>query len=474
MNVLFVTVEAYPFQKVGGLGDVSYSLSKALNSLGVKVNIIMPKYRCNKKLKKRMKFINRFKTFIGWKMVECQLWCAKYENITYYFIDNPYYFYRDNVYGYVDDNEKYIFFSKAVLEGLKYLDDFKVDILHCNDWHSALVIPLKNIYYKGNKYYEGIKTVFTIHNLCYQGLYDKKSTFWMLGIDEKKYYVEDKFKFNNGVSFIKWGISEADKITTVSTQYSKEIRTYEHGCGLEKMLIKRECDLIGIENGIDITLFDPKDDKKIYINYSKDTVSNKSINKKHFKKEFGIFEGDMPLLGMVSRLVDQKGIDLIINNMQEIIDKGIQLVILGSGELEIEEKLKCLEQKFRGNLKVFIKYDDDLAHKIYAASDFFLMPSKYEPCGTSQLIAMRYGTMPIVRYVGGLADTVSSLNKETLTGTGIIFNKYSKLGILNAIDNAIKIFYDNNIKEVMIKNCMQFCSDWKQSALKYKELYKSI
>lgn len=474
MNVLFVTAEAYPFKKVGGLGDVSYALPKALNSLGNRENIIMPKYRCEKKYKKRLKFLSRFKTFIGWKTVECTLWVSKFDNITYYFVDNPFYFYRDSVYGYEDDNERYIFFCKAVLESLKYINDFKVDIIHCNDWHTSLIIPLKDIYYSNNSYYKNIKTVFTIHNLCYQGIYNKNDTFWMLGIDDKKYYTEDKFKYGNGVSFIKWGIAEADKIVAVSSQYSKEIRTIQYGCGLEDVLERRQSDLLGIENGIDNDIFNPELDDIIYSKYSVNNIENKSINKFKFKEEFYLKSGDMPLIGIVSRLVDQKGIDLIELALENIIHMGFQVAVLGSGNKEYEISLKSIEKKHRDNLKVFIKYDEALSHKIYAASDFFLMPSKFEPCGLSQLIAMKYGSIPIVRRVGGLVDTVKDFDYSSLNGNGITFFNYYVEELMLTVERAKKMYNNRYIKDKAVKNCMMYDSTWRKSALKYNEIYKEL
>jgi starch synthase len=475
MEVLFVTAESYPFMKVGGLGDVSYALPKNLIEMGVDIRVIMPKYRFPKKIKRKMKKIAHFTTYIGWKTVDCNLFTIKSEGVQYYFIDNPFYFYRTNAYGYHDDHERFIFFSKAVLEGIKYMGDFKPNILHCNDWHSALVIPLKSTYYLGNTIYDNIRTIFTIHNILYQGVYGK-DILWMLGLDESKYFTDSTLKYYEGISFMKWAILTADRITTVSKTYSEEIREPELGYGLNNILEKRKQLLSGIQNGIDYEVFDPAADRDIYFNYDLYNLDNKYKNKLKVQEELSFkVDKEIPLISMITRLTDQKGVGLLEGIVGQLMELDIQLIIIGTGEDHYEQDLRYFSKKYNNKFRAVIEFNETLSKKIYSASDMFLMPSKFEPCGLSQLIAMRYGTVPIVRSTGGLKDTVIDYSEYTGEGDGFTFKGYDALEFYNVIKRAVDIF--NRDKVLWKKLCTRIMSkdnSWKVSSYKYKRLYEKL
>lgn len=474
MGVLFVTAEAYPFMKVGGLGDVAYSLPKSLKQIDVDIRVVMPKYKFPKKIKRKMKKVANYTTYIGWKTVDCTLFTLKLEGVQYYFIDNPFYFYRPEAYGYHDDNERFIFFSKAVLEGIKYMDGFNIDILHCNDWHSSLVIPLKDTYYRGNTIYDNIRTVFTIHNILYQGIYGR-DLLWMLGLDEKEYFTEDKLKYGEGISFMKWAILSADRVTTVSKTYSEEIRLQYLGYGLHNILERRKHLLTGIQNGIDYDAFNPKEDKNIYFNYHSDDLNSKHKNKLKLQEELGLsVDVNIPVIGMVTRLTDQKGIGLLEGVINELMSENIQLIITGTGENHYEEDFRYFESKY-DNLKTVLRFDEGFSRKVYAGSDIFLMPSKFEPCGLGQLIAMRYGTVPVVRATGGLKDTVKDYNKYADDGEGFTFKEYDTVEFLNAIKRSLDVFNNNKDSWNRLSiRIMNKDSSWRLSAEKYKKLYRKL
>ncbi|MDD7796423.1 glycogen synthase [Clostridium sp. 'White wine YQ'] len=473
MKVLFVSVEAYPFMKVGGLGDVAHGLPKALKGIGVDVRIIMPKYKLAKKLKKKLKFVTRFKTYIGWKTIECSLWSAIEDGLQYYFIDNPFYFYRENAYGYGDDEERFIAFSKGVLESIKYIGDFTPDIIHCNEWHSSLIIPLKKIYYEEEDKYKSIKTVFTIHNIMYQGQCHK-DMLWMLGIDEEKYYKEDELKNNEGINMMKWAIKYADKVTTVSPSYAEEIKEEHNGFGLSKFIKDKGEDFKGILNGIDYEVFNPEEDSNLFRRYNIDSIQLKRENKIELQRELGLEEDcEIPLVSLVSRLTEQKGIGLLISNIDELMRRDIQLVIAGTGQTIYEESLKILSEKYKGRLAVILKFDISISSRIYGASDLFLIPSKFEPCGLTQMISMRYGTLPLVRETGGLKDTVKEFNNLTGIGNGFTFKNYSAIDMIEALDRALTIYKNKEMWNLVQKNAMLQDNSWNLSAKEYYELYKN-
>lgn len=473
INVLFVTSEAYPFMKTGGLGDVAYSLPKSLKKLGIDIRVIMPKYKFEKKIRRRMKKMANFTTYIGWTTVSCSLWTINHDGVKLYFIDNPYYFYRGNAYGYYDDGERFIYFSKAVLESIKYLK-FQPDIVHCNDWHSALVIPLKDIYYKNDLRYSNIKTVFTIHNILFQGLFSK-DILWMLGLDEDKYFTDDALKYCDSVSFMKWAILSADKVTTVSNSYAEEIKESYISFGLSSVFRKRKDKIYGILNGIDYDVFNPEKDKELFKNFDYMSIENKEENKLMLQKELNLtVDKDIPIISVITRLTDQKGLDLIESSMSFLMKRNIQLIVNGVGNKNYECMLRYMENKYKGKMKACIEFNSEFAKRIYASSDMFLMPSKFEPCGLGQMIAMRYGTVPIVRNTGGLKDTVEEFNKYTKQGNGFTFDDYSVGSMITAVDNAIKIYKDKDLWSTLIKNDMKMDNTWDKSAKEYINLYSKL
>lgn len=469
MKVLFVTAEAYPFAKVGGLGDVALGLPKALKEKSIDIRVIMPKYKFPKYYRKKIKILAKYETFIGWRTVPCVLEYCNYKGIDYYFIDNPDYFYREKVYGYGDDDERFIFFSKAVLEGIRYLKDFVPDILHCNDWHSSMVIPLKDIYYKEDKY-RNIKTLFTIHNLAYQGQFGK-NTLWMLGIDEERYYTEKELKHNEGINFMKWAISKSDMVTTVSTSYSKEVKEKHYGFGLEKVLKDKDENFLGILNGIDYNLF------KVPIKNGtiKDLIKYKKVNKRKLQEKLNlVVDENTPIISVISRLVNQKGISLLISNIQEFVDRGMEIIISGTGESYYEEVLMELESRYKGRVKTIIDFNINLANEIYLSSDLFLAPSKFEPCGLTQMISMRYGTIPIVRAVGGLKDSVKEFNFLTKKGNGFVFKDFESRDMLDSLDRALDIYRNKNLWNKVVENAFYSDNSWNKGAEKYKDIYDKL
>ena len=473
MKVLFVTAEAHPFVKVGGLGEVAYSLPKALIDSDVDVRVIMPKYKFSKKIRRRMKLIANYKTYIGWKTVDCQLWYLKLNGIKYYFIGNSFYFYRENVYGYGDDDERFIYFSKAVLEGIKYMKDFEPSIIHCNDWHSSMVIPLKKLYYHEDIAYQNMKTLFTIHNIAYQGAFGK-DTLWMLGLKEND-IKDTNLEYFDGISFMKWAIAESDKINTVSKTYAKEIKEEAFSLGLSQIIRKRQNNLVGILNGIDYEVYDPLKDKDIFFNYDSSKINLKLDNKLKLQSELLLEQDqDIPMISVVSRLVDQKGIGLIEAAMHSLMQKNIQLIIMGSGSEYFENNLKCLEKKYNNKLRVITEFSNEKSKQIYAASDLFLMPSKFEPCGLGQLIALRYGAIPIVRSTGGLKDTIKEYSPYNQNGNGFTFKDYSVQPMLECMDRAINIYKDKDKWNSLVTSAMEEDNTWQKSSLEYKKLYQNM
>lgn len=474
MRVLFMTAEAYPFVKVGGLGDVAWGLPSALKDIDVDIRLIMPKYKFPKSYRKNIKIIARYKTFIGWKTVDCTLGHCKLNGLDYYFVDNPEYFYRKNVYGYGDDDERFIFFCKAALEGIKYLEDFTPDIVHSNDWHSALGVTLKDIYYKDDKRYKDIKTVFTIHNMAYQGQLGRDA-LWMLGIDEDIYYNEKELKYHEGINLMKWAINKADMVTTVSPTYANEVKESYYGFGLSEYVINKGNRFNGILNGIDYSVFNPQVDKSIYKKYDENSLENKKLNKLELQRELELNIGEeIPLISMICRLTNQKGVGLLISSVQELIDRGMEVIISGRGEECYEEAVMELEKRYKGRVKGLINFDMTLANKIYAASDMFLIPSKFEPCGLTQMISMKYGTIPIVRSTGGLKDTVREFNLITNKGNGFTFKNYDCRDMIDSIDRALQVFRDKESWSSLVLNAIREDNSWGKSAEKYKELYYEL
>ncbi len=475
MKVLFVASEAAPFLKTGGLADVAHSLPKYLKKSGVDVRVIMPKYgKISDEFKEKMDHIAEYTVPVGWRNQYCGLDHLKYDGIDFYFMDNEYYFKRNEPYGHFDDGEIFSFFSRGVLESIKYIEGFIPDIIHCNDWHTGMVPVLLDAFYRYDVRFKDIKTIYTIHNLKYQGIFSKNILTELLGLDYS-YFTEDKIKFYDAVSFMKGGIVYADIVNTVSQSYADEIRTPYYGENLDGLLNSVSYKLYGIVNGIDHDAYNPRRDKNIPKTFGLTTMKNKLVNKAELQKQLGLpVDKDIPVIGLVSRLVNQKGLDLIKGVIEEILHLDMQLVILGTGDQAYEDLFEYYSHIYPEKLSSNIGFSDKLAKLIYAGSDMFLMPSLFEPCGIGQLIALRYGTVPIVRETGGLKDTITPYNKFTGEGNGFSFTNYNAHDMLNVIQLAIETYKDKKQWLVIQKNGMKAETSWKDSAKKYNELYKKL
>lgn len=474
MNILIVASEAHPFIKTGGLGDVIGALPVALNDLGADVRVVIPNYRdIKKEIKENLKYIDNFTVNVGWRNQYCGILEYEHEGVKFYLLDNEYYFNRGGLYGYYDDGEKFAFFDRAVLEFAKHID-WVPDILHCNDWQTGMVPVLLKLEYSKEEKFKNMKTMFSIHNLFFKGMFDPKVLPELFGYDYES--------FNNGslehygaVSFLKGGINYADKVTTVSKSYAEEIKTPEYGEQLEGLLRYRSSALEGIVNGIDYKEYNPEEDKYIYSTYSVNDLENKKINKEELQKELGLtVNKDVPMIGLVSRLTHQKGCDLIINILEELLKEDIQVVVLGTGDYMYEESFKSFQGRHPNKISANIKFSNELAHKIYAASDMFLMPSLFEPCGLGQLIALRYGSIPIVRETGGLKDTVTPYNEYDETGNGFGFKNYRFEELLNIIKYALKIYENKDKWNNIVRQAMSADNSWEKSAKEYIEIYNQL
>ncbi len=476
INLLFVTSEADPFLKVGGLGDVSHALPKALKKVGVNVRVILPKNGdIPKEFTDKMKLIATFTVPVGWRNQYAGLFHLEFEGINFYFLDNEYYFKRHIPYGHYDDGEIFSFFCRGVLEAIKYIPDFTPDILHCNDWHTGMIPVFLKAFYKNEVKYKNIKTVFTIHNLKYQGVFSKDILSELLGLDDS-YFSEDKLKFYDGVSFMKGALIYSDVVTTVSETYAKEITYPFYGERLNGLIIQLGNKVHGIINGIDYSLYDPRKDSKLYENFGLTTLKKKLKNKTELQKRLGLpVDENIMMVGIVTRLVSQKGLDLIKWIMDDILNINLQFVVLGTGETQYQDLFNYYSYTHPDKVSSNITFSDELARKIYAACDVFLMPSLFEPCGIGQLIAMRYGAVPLVRETGGLKDTVTNFDLKTKTGTGFIFQNYNAHDMLFKLEYVAKIFYeDKKAWNALMKSCMKYDADWKESAKKYIALYRGL
>ncbi len=480
LKVLFVAAEAAPFAKTGGLGDVIGSLPKELQQQGVDARVIMPNYKdIPEKYKKQMVFKTKFTVQVGWRQKYCGILEFVYKGITFYFVDNEYYFKRHGFYGYDDDAERFAFFDRAVLESLSNID-FMPDVLHCHDWHAGMVSVLFDAHYKQLPEYEHIKTLFTIHNLRYQGVFSKEILHDLLSLDWQ-YFQHDGVEFNNAVNFMKGGLAYSNMISTVSRTYSEEIQNPYFGEQLDGFLRKRQSDLVGIVNGIDYDVYNPKTDKKISSHYDIQSLQNKGKNKVELQKRLGMtVNADIPMIAIVSRLVAPKGMELIerifIDMLKQMSseNQNVQFVILGTGEARYENFFKYVAWQYPGKISANILFDDTLARQIYASSDMFLMPSLYEPCGIGQLIAMRYGCVPIVRETGGLKDTVQGYNLETGQGNGFTFPHYNAHEMSDTIMKAILMFQNKKEWEKIVVNAMNSNYSWEHSAKEYQDVYTKM
>ena len=477
-RILFAASESVPFIKTGGLADVVGSLPKNLDKSKYDIRVILPKYACMKQeLKDQLAFKTSFYMDYNNKRVYVGVLEAVVDDITFYFIDNEFYFSGPKPYcedGFFEI-EKFAFFSKAVLSALPLLD-FKPEIIHCHDWQTGFIPVLLKDSFSGSDFFKNIKTIMTIHNLRFQGKWNIEGMKRITGLSDD-YFTYDKLEMYNEASLLKGGIVFADIVTTVSKTYAEEIKTEFFGEGLHGLMQYRSADLIGIVNGIDYEDFNPEQNPHIYKNYSVDTFRKDKIkNKRALQKELGLPVDDkVMMIGVVSRLTDQKGLDLVDCIMEELCQDHVQLVVLGTGEAAYENMFKYFANKYPDKVSANIYYSEPLSHKVYAASDAFLMPSLFEPCGLSQLMALRYGTLPIVRETGGLKDTVEAYNEFCGTGTGFSFQNYNAHELLQTIRYAQKIYYDRKREwNKMIDRAMAVDYSWNVSAKEYEELYETL
>ncbi len=471
MKVLYAASEALPFAASGGLADVAGSLPQALRKRLIGCRVVMPLYDTIKQeLRDTMKFVTNISVPVAWRRQYCGIFEAKYKGVTYYLLDNEYYFKRGGLYGYYDDAERFAFFSRAILEIIPHID-FKPDIIHCNDWQTALTPLYYSTIYATQPGYENIKTVFTIHNIQYQGVYGKELIDNVIGLD---YSHKNLIEYDDTVNFSKAAIECANAVSTVSPSYAKEILDPWYSHGLDTILKERSFKLRGILNGIDVESYNPETDKDIFKNYSAEKMTGKATNKRELQKFFGLPEKkDTPVMGMVSRLVSHKGLDLCKAVLDELLaTTDIQLVILGSGDTEYEDFFRGLAARFPEQVGLCLGFIPDLARKIYAGSDFFLMPSKSEPCGLSQMVALRYGSIPIVRETGGLRDSVKDSGDNE--GNGFTFANYNAHEMLHAIRRACEGYGDKKGWKILVKRAMESDNSWGKSANEYIKMYKEI
>ena len=475
MKVLYVASEAVPFAKTGGLADVAGSLPKALRLEGVDVRVIMPKFgKINPDYLNNMEHVYDGSLNVSWRSKFVGVDKYELEGVTYYFVDNQEYYNREGFYGYDDDAERFSFFCRAVLNLLPVLD-FWPDVIHTNDWHASLVSVFLKLEHNGDERYDKIKTLFTIHNLKYQGVFPKDVMGDVLGLDWK-YFNNGDLEFYDAVNFMKGGIIYSDFISTVSRTYAKEIQYDYYGEHLDGLLRSRHDDLFGIVNGLDYDRYNPATDKNLFETYDIDSKDRKRDNKTQLQTFLGLPKNRrIPMVALVSRLVAAKGLDLIVRMMDEILQhEELQFVMLGTGDKVYEDWFKGLKWRFPTKVSTNILFDNTLAQRIYAAADIFLMPSNYEPCGIGQLIAMRYGAIPVVRETGGLKDTVQQYDKYTDLGNGFVFANFNAHDMMYALQRAISAYENPEIWAKVVDNAMRTDYSWSESAKEYKKLYEKL
>ena len=475
MQIVFASAECAPFVKTGGLGDVAGSLPAALVRAGAEVIVMVPKYATIKdEYKAQMEHFSNFYVSLGWRNEYCGLEKLERDGVTYMFIDNERYFARDYPYGFFDDGERFAFFSKAITESLQHLPaGFECDILHCNDWQTALAPVFLREFYQGLPLYDRVKTVFSIHNVAFQGQFSDTVMEDILGVAHIPAAASQLRCDACSINYMLGALRYADAITTVSPTYANEIQTPEFGEGLDGVLRERSYALQGILNGIDVAGFDPATDKRIAANYTVDDRSGKAVCKAKLQEELGLeVRDDRPLMVMVTRLTRQKGMDLVMYALDRILAGGVQVAVLGTGDRDYEDGLRYFQDKYPGTMAARIEFDPALSQRMYAAADMFLMPSKFEPCGLSQIIAMRYGTLPIVRETGGLKDTVIPYNEFTGEGTGFSFSNFNGDEMGDAVFRAARLFWDNrDAWNQLVTQAMSQDFSWTRSADKYLDLY---
>ena len=475
MQIVFASAECAPFVKTGGLGDVAGSLPAALVRAGAEVIVMVPKYATIKdEYKAQMEHFADFYVSLGWRNEYCGLEKLERDGVTYMFVDNERYFARDYPYGFFDDGERFAFFSKAITESLQHLPEgFECDILHCNDWQTALAPVFLREFYQGLPLYDRVKTVFSIHNVAFQGQFSDTVMEDILGVAHIPAAATQLRCDACSINYMLGALHYADAITTVSPTYAGEIQTPEFGEGLDGVLRERSYALQGILNGIDVAAFDPATDKRIAANYTVDDRSGKAVCKAKLQEELGLeVRDDRPLMVMVTRLTRQKGLDLVMYALDRILAGGVQVAVLGTGDRDYEDGLRYFQDKYPGTMAARIEFDPALSQRMYAAADMFLMPSKFEPCGLSQIIAMRYGTLPIVRETGGLKDTVQPYNEFTGEGTGFSFTNFNGDEMGDAVFRAARLFWDNrDAWNQLVTQAMSQDFSWTRSADKYLDLY---
>jgi starch synthase len=471
MKVLFVATECTPFIKTGGLADVIGALPKELKKEGVDVRVVLPKYEAiADRFKGEMNTIHIGTAPVGWRNQYLGVEMLVKDEITFYFIDNEYYFKRTGLYGFYDDAERFAYFSRAVLEMLPEVD-FQPDVIHCHDWQAALIPLFLKTHYQQNQFYTGIKSMFTIHNLKYQGIFPREVLHELLSLGDEHF---EGVEFEGCVNYLKSALVHADLLTTVSATYAKEIQNPYYGEKLDGLLRNRCNDLNGIVNGLDYKEYDPMKDPNLTYPY-RSAKTKKQKNKLELQEQLGLpVREDVPMLAIVTRFVEQKGLDLVRYIFDELIQEDVQVVILGTGDEEYERFFKHEAERHPEKVSTHITFNEGFARRIYAASDMFLMPSRFEPCGIGQLIALRYASAPIVRETGGLVDTVTSFNEEELLGNGFSFANYNAHDFLFTIRRALTVYQDPTLWAALIRNMTKTDSSWNKSAKEYVVLYKEI
>lgn len=475
MKVLFCTSECHPFFKTGGLGDVSSALPKELKKKNMDVRVVVPYFsKIPYELKEQCRDIYHFTVDVGWRKQYCGIKHLKYNSIDYYFIDNEYYFNRPNIYGDYDDGEKFAFFQMAIIEMLEKID-FVPDIMHLNDHHTAMIPFLLKEKYGWVNAFKQIKTLLTIHNLEFQGQYSPDILPELFGMGTERYY-DGTIRYNEALNFMKAGILYSDKITTVSPSYAREIQTKEFGFGLDPILRMESHKISGILNGIDYEEFNPETDRNLKQQYNVTTIEKKKLNKAELQKRLGLaVREDIPVIGIVSRLTYQKGFHILLAEMENLLQFDVQVVLLGTGDTMFEHQLSYFGYKYPEKASINISFDETLAQQIYAGVDLFLMPSGTEPCGLSQMMAMRYGTLPIVHEVGGLRDSVIPFNPITGEGTGFGFNNFQPYYLMEVLKKAIFLYLDDKLVfEKLMKQAMKKDFSWSQSSQQYITLYDNL
>jgi len=475
MNVLFAVSECTPFVKSGGLADVASALPKSLKKMDVEARVMMPLYgQIAEEFKANMEFKQTVMVRLGWREVHCGLFELQHDDIYYYFIDNEYYFKRDSLYGHDDDGERFAYFCRAILDVIPHLD-FVPDVIHSHDWHTGMIGYLLKEQYHESPLYQSIKSVFTIHNLQFQGIFPRSLMHDLLMFDEQHFRI-DRLEFHGNISFMKAALVAADKITTVSETYKDEIQTPFFGHQLDGLLRALNNKLAGIVNGLDLSTYHPEVDPYITTPYHLGSIEKKKINKRALQEELALeVRDDVPIVAMITRLSEQKGLDLVKRIFHEMMELDAQFILLGNGDTEYESFFAEMEHRYRDKVRSYIGFNEAFAHCVYAGADLFLMPSLFEPCGLSQLIAMTYGTIPLVRETGGLNDTVQAYNEDEKTGNGFSFANYNAHDLLFTYQRAIALYHEQpDDWQKLMNNAMSCDYSWAQSALKYKAIYEEI